>query len=786
MKAILPLLLAVISLAAAPVSFKDSFDNYALASGAPNWVVHSGKWEFKGGAVRHLDQMFNGGLMFLDKKSFRDCRLKVRFNPQGSASLVRAAGLVFRAKDCYNFYWVHYDVLHSQVVLARRSTNTIWIVVARAEGVKIAPGVWHEGEVTAVGKKITVRLDGKVVLEKEDGVLAEGRVGLRSGMGVLAFDDFEVSGTPADDSKFKMTYDTPEDGATRRLEVPRVLASRNCGYFPVLLHLGGQRLGAVIRAGATHVGIGGRLDWIHSEDGGRTWSKPTVVADSKFDDRNPAALVTRDGRIIVLYAENNAYNEKGDYNLKYGHFSLFQTESADGGRTWSPKRPIVFEGYPDSSVYGQGITLANGDLLVPWYWKGGGFLRSTDGGRTWQPPKVIASCSEVAFVETAPGRLLAIARSHEASLLLRSADNGETWSKPEPLMPKGIHPATIVKLADGRLFAAFGHRIRPYGIKVAISHDHGRTWNPRHSAFISWDSGNTDSGYPSAVQLADGSVAVISYAVGSGLLPVVPQSQCAILSPTTLQRLGEATEAAPKTGTFQFGDGRKGYLFLPEGFQIGKPARFLLFLHGRGAAPGTAGNFGSPGFAKFRRLCSERNIVVAVPPLHATWFNAQAEKDIDAMLAHLAAALKMDLGRFPVIGCSMGGMSALLYAGRHPKRVSAVCDIFGPADIRAFCEGEYKKSIKAAYGGYYAERKEFYESRNPMNYLGVLKDIPLLIIHGETDAKVPPEQSRTLAAELKKLGAPKVELVMVPRVGHNNKIVKGFEERILDFLALVR
>ena len=543
MKRILPLLVAgmALALANATVSFKDPVENYVHSSGAPNWVIHSGKWEFKDGAARQLDPKSNGGLAFLAGKSFRDCRLKVRFKPQGAPNLVRAAGLVFRAKDCFNFYWAHYDVRNSQIVLARRSTDKGWILVARAAGVKIEPDVWHEGEVSAAGKKITVKFDGRVVLETEDGALAEGRVGLRSGLGVIAFDDFEVSGTPADDSKFIMSFKAPEDKATRRLDVPRVLASRDCGYFPVLLHLGGQRLGAVIRAGAAHVGIGGRLDWIHSEDGGKTWSQPTVIVDSRYDDRNPAALVTRDGRILVLYAENSAYNEKGEYNLKYGQYSLFQTESADGGKTWSPKRPIVFDGYPNSNVYGKGITLDNGDILIPWYWKGGGgFIRSTDGGKTWMPPKVIAVCNEVAIAEVAKNEILAVARTRKGCVILRSKDNGETWNKPEQFSPKGIMPATLIKLADGRLFAACGHRIRPFGIKAAISHDNGKTWNPKHSALIVWDSGNYDSGYPSAVQMADGSVAVLSYAVGSGLLPAVVHSQCAVLSPDALTRLGTA------------------------------------------------------------------------------------------------------------------------------------------------------------------------------------------------------------------------------------------------------
>ena len=67
-------------------------------------------------------------------------------------------------------------------------------------------------------------------------------------------------------------------------------------------------------------------------------------------------------------------------------------------------------------------------------------------------------------------------------------------------------------------------------------------------AFVSWDSGNTDSGYPSAVQLEDGSVAIICYAVGSGLRPFEIHSQCALLSPEILKKIanGQPQKNDPK------------------------------------------------------------------------------------------------------------------------------------------------------------------------------------------------------------------------------------------------
>ena len=68
---------------------------------------------------------------------------------------------------------------------------------------------------------------------------------------------------------------------------PRLVVAGQ-GFFPVGQLLRDGCVAVVLRGGAAHVGIKGRLDIVFSEDAGRTWSKPTVVNDSPVDDRNPA------------------------------------------------------------------------------------------------------------------------------------------------------------------------------------------------------------------------------------------------------------------------------------------------------------------------------------------------------------------------------------------------------------------------------------------------------------------------------------------------------------------
>src|SRR5512133_3153502 len=91
-----------------------------------------------------------------------------------------------------------------------------------------------------------------------------------------------------------------------------------------------------VLAGATHVGIHGRLDIVFSADAGRTFSKPAVVVDSPLDDRNPAFGQAADGALVVAFwrAAKDTFK---DYETDRPDqpVSTHVTRSTDGGRTWS-------------------------------------------------------------------------------------------------------------------------------------------------------------------------------------------------------------------------------------------------------------------------------------------------------------------------------------------------------------------------------------------------------------------------------------------------------------------
>jgi len=49
------------------------------------------------------------------------------------------------------------------------------------------------------------------------------------------------------------------------------------GYFPVIAASDTDNLLVILRGGAGHLGLGGRLDAVRSSDGGATWTEPVTI-----------------------------------------------------------------------------------------------------------------------------------------------------------------------------------------------------------------------------------------------------------------------------------------------------------------------------------------------------------------------------------------------------------------------------------------------------------------------------------------------------------------------------
>jgi hypothetical protein len=119
-------------------------------------------------------------------------------------------------------------------------------------------------------------------------------------------------------------------------------------------------------------------------------------------------------------------------------------------------------------------------------------------------------------VRTAPSELLSVLRRREGDSCWIDAygsdDNGISWrlrGKVADIAGNNGNPPSLARLPDGRLFAAYGVRSAPCGIRGRVSCDKGRTWGEEIT--LRDDGRNWDLGYARTVARPDGKLVTIYY-----------------------------------------------------------------------------------------------------------------------------------------------------------------------------------------------------------------------------------------------------------------------------------
>jgi len=124
--------------------------------------------------------------------------------------------------------------------------------------------------------------------------------------------------------------------AGRSEPAERVTVVEGGGHFPVACILKNGELAVVLRGGAPHIGIKGRLDLVTSNDSGRTWSAPRTIVDTPFDDRNPAFGQLSDGALVMAYVVETAdFDESGLREKNATTDGVYVIRSTDAGSTWT-------------------------------------------------------------------------------------------------------------------------------------------------------------------------------------------------------------------------------------------------------------------------------------------------------------------------------------------------------------------------------------------------------------------------------------------------------------------
>jgi hypothetical protein len=319
-------------------------------------------------------------------------------------------------------------------------------------------------------------------------------------------------------------------GSALAADFPHQVVTKGLGYFPVAIPLKNGDVLAVIRGGASHIGVKGRLDLVRSSDKGKTWSAPWTAVDEQYDDRNPAMGQLKDGTIVLAYAIASGYDESGERfasREKRVFDGVYLIFSKDNGKTWS--KPVrdetIHKFYADKglvSPYGKIIQLPDGTALMAVYFEffderhnQSYVFRSKDGGRTWGEPVLLGQhFNETGIVRLRDGRVLAALRSEKGGHIeiTESTDQGRTWSKPVQITKDSEHPGDLIQLRDGRVLLVFGERNAPRGVHAMVSAD-GRAWDNSKPIVLADDAPVGDCGYPSSVEVGKGKVVTMYYQV---------------------------------------------------------------------------------------------------------------------------------------------------------------------------------------------------------------------------------------------------------------------------------
>ena len=288
-----------------------------------------------------------------------------------------------------------------------------------------------------------------------------------------------------------------------------------------------------------------------SFDGGKSWTPPMIINDTKLDDRDAGLTYLGNGKLMLTYFCHpwqfydgsrqwiNGYTDAVTLpmatGLMDGYSNLAEEDNAYGsfvrlsedyGNTWGKAVKV-----PVSAPHGP-IKLHNGKLFF--FGKefhsddpeleGGAIyaFESEDEGKTWKKLCMVdfpegmtrKNMHEPHAIELPDGRIVGAIRAqgegvpHGFSMYIcYSDDGGRSFTHPTCLGVSGSPPHFMLH-SSGALILTYARREAPFGERAMISYDGGKTFGDEIVLSTAYSG---DLGYPSTAELPDGSLISVYY-----------------------------------------------------------------------------------------------------------------------------------------------------------------------------------------------------------------------------------------------------------------------------------
>jgi dipeptidyl aminopeptidase/acylaminoacyl peptidase len=237
--------------------------------------------------------------------------------------------------------------------------------------------------------------------------------------------------------------------------------------------------------------------------------------------------------------------------------------------------------------------------------------------------------------------------------------------------------------------------------------------------------------------------------------------------------LGTRALAPVSTVTYKARDGLElnAVLTLPAGIEA-KNLPIIVLPHGGPAARD------DEGWDWWAQFLTDRGYAVIQPNFRgSTGFGSafsaagrgewghKMQDDVDDALAWLGQQGIGDVKRACVVGGSYGGYVAMRAAERNPELYRCAVSFAGVSDLPEMIRFDRNFIDGVGATQYWRERVEDVNDVSPINHAD-RTSIPILVIHGKKDRRVPFAQSKNYVDKLKKAGK-QVEFVIQPEGDHH-------------------